>query len=219
HELSQPLAAISMYSSAAATLVQSGRIETVELAQVLQQIQTQVKRAGDLVMRLREFNRGGAAVRTAGDLRQAVIDAVALVRPLADAKQVEVLLEVPAGPVGVAADPTRIAQVVLNLLYNGIEAIERADSARRLIWVGVFPEANAARVTVQDTGPGLRPGDAQRIFTDGVTDKPEGLGLGLAISRALIEAQGGQLWADPLATDGAVLHLRLPGCAADAAGH
>ena len=90
HELSQPLAAIGMYSSAAAQLVQSGRLEADELAHVLQQIQTQVKRAGDLVTRLRDFNRGGAAAQTVADLCQAVVDAVALVQPLADARQVEI---------------------------------------------------------------------------------------------------------------------------------
>lgn len=210
HELSQPLSAIGMYSGAAVHLVQAGRLDGGELLEVLQRIDTQVRRANEMLAQVRAFRRLPQVPGTTSDLCRAVADAVALAQPLANGKQVKVSLELPADPVTVAADGMQIGQVVLNLLFNAVEAIDQADSAERQVWVSVLPGPEGVRVTVRDTGPGIGPGEALRIFDCFASDKPEGCGLGLALSRALIEGLGGRLWADPDASTGAAMHLWLP---------
>jgi len=209
HELSQPLSAIGMYSNAAAHLVQTRGVDAAELAGVLRQIETQVKRAGDLLGGVRAFTRQDPTPTAIADLSQCVDDALALLRPLAAAKQVQVLWEAPAEPVWVAADRTRLAQVLLNLLCNGVEAIEGAGSRTRLVSVSIHPEPGAVLLRVCDTGPGISPAAGESVFAGLASDKPTGCGLGLAISRALIAPQGGRLWADTAVPAGAALNLRL----------
>jgi signal transduction histidine kinase len=210
HELSQPLSAIGMYGGAAAHLVHAGRLDGGELLDVLQLIEGQVKRANEMLARVRTFRRLDQAPGTTIDLYRTVADAVALVQPLANGKQIKVSLELPVGPVTVAADGMQIGQVLLNLLFNAIEALDQANRSERQVWVSVVPESEGGRVTVRDTGPGIGPGEALRIFDCFTSDKSEGCGLGLALSRALIERLGGRLWADPDASTGATFHLWLP---------
>ena len=210
HELSQPLSAIGMYSGAAAHLVQAGRLDGGELLDVLRLIEAQVKRANEMLARVRVFRRRDPAPVTAIDLCRIVADAVDLAQPLAIGKQIKISLESCTDPVTVVADGMKISQVVLNLLFNAVEAIDQSDSAERQVWVSVLPESEGARVTVRDSGPGIRPGDARRIFDCFESDKPEGCGLGLTLSRVLVEGLEGRLWADPGESAGAALHLWLP---------
>ena len=210
HELSQPLSAIGMYSGAAAHLLQAGRLDGGELLDVLQRIEAQVKRANELLAQVRVFRRLDQVPGATIDLSRAVADAIALVQPLANGKQIKLSLELPAEPVTVAADGTQVRQVVLNLLFNAVEALDQASSAECQVWVTVIREPEGARVTVRDSGPGIGGGEALRVFDCFASDKPDGCGLGLALSRALIEGLGGRLWADPDASTGAAMHLWLP---------
>lgn len=210
HELSQPLSAIGMYSSAAAQLVQAGRVDGGELLDVLHLIEAQVRRANEMLAQVRVFRRRDPGPVTAIDLCRMVAAAMDLVQPLAVGKQIKISLEPCAEPVTVVADGALLGQVMLNLLFNAVEAIDQSDSAERQVWVSVLPESGGARVTVRDTGPGIGPGDERRIFDGCESDKPEGCGLGLTLSRALVEGLGGRLWADPGVTAGAALHLWLP---------
>ncbi|WP_295444373.1 HAMP domain-containing sensor histidine kinase [uncultured Thiodictyon sp.] len=210
HELSQPLAAIAMYSNVASALLQSGTLAPDALADVMDRIQGQVKRAAEILARLRELVRSDGAEPSSTDLCQTLAEAVALIRPLAAHKQVQLFVDFPAEPVRLQVSKTVIGQIVLHLLFNSIEAIEQAGTAQRRVRLSVHPEPMGVQVTVQDSGPGIRPEDAERIFKAFESDKSAGCGLGLAISRALIEPLGGHLWVDPRVTDGATLHLRLP---------
>lgn len=213
HEISQPLAAIGIYSNAAAHMLESGRGGTAELVDVLRQIETQVKRAGDIVARIRELTRWRAAEKTRIDLREAVADAVRLARPTAAERQVAIALENAPTPLTILGDRVQIAQALINLLFNAIEAIALADSRERRIGVRVQAQAGGSLVTVQDSGPGIRPGWEERIFDIFETDKAAAPGLGLAISRSLVEGHGGRLWADTQPRDGATFHFTLPGVA------
>lgn len=210
HDLSQPLAAIAMYSDAAGQLAASGQLGGEELTQVLGRIGTQVARAAEMLARVRALTSVDSAEDNPCDLCPTLIETVALVRPRAANKQVSIQLDLPAGTALVTPACTAIRQVVLNLLFNSIEAIDRAGSKQREVRVSVLAEPAGIRVTVSDSGPGIKPEDAERIFESFTSDSADGCGLGLAISRSLIEPQGGRLWVDTRATSGAVLHLWLP---------
>ena len=111
----------------------------------------------------------------------------------------------------VMADGIQIQQVVLNLIRNGIEAVEEADINGSVIKVGVTgTAANEIAVSVADNGPGIAPGDAERIFDPFYSTKGSGLGVGLSICRAIVEAHGGRLWFNPNAGGGCVFQFTLP---------
>jgi len=105
-----------------------------------------------------------------------------------------------------------VHKVLLNLFHNGIEAMQEAGVASPAIIVTVRTTGNGdcAQVTIQDNGPGIREEDMQRLFHSFFTTKPSGIGMGLAISRSLIEVNGGQLWVDPQERPGATFHFTLP---------
>jgi len=212
HEISQPLAAISIYSNAAAHLAGSGEIRAGELADVLGRIESQAKRAAEILARVREVTRTDSAEQHAIDLCRTLADTVALIHPLAINKQIAIQLDLPVQPIRVMAVRAQVAQVVLNLLFNSIEAIDQADSPQRQVRVSLVTEPMGVRVTVHDSGPGISPADAERIFDSFASNKADGCGLGLTISRSLIEGQGGKLWVDAQVSDGAALHFWLPGC-------
>jgi C4-dicarboxylate-specific signal transduction histidine kinase len=211
HEISQPLAAIGIYSNAAAHLLEAGNASPGELAEVLRQIEAQVTRAGEIVGRVRELTRWRNAAKAPIDLCETVAEAIRLTRPMATDRQVAIMLEKPEEPIRVPADHVQIAQVLINLICNGIEAIALADSRQRRIGVRVRRAGDGARITVTDTGPGIRPGWEERIFDIFESDKATGSGMGLAISRSLVEGHGGRLWADIEHKPGAAFHFTLPG--------
>jgi signal transduction histidine kinase len=111
----------------------------------------------------------------------------------------------------VLGDRIQLQQVLLNLLLNGMEALRGVTDRQRALIVRSQPEEAAAiRVGVQDVGPGIPPQDLERIFTAFMTTKSDGLGMGLAISRSIIEAHGGRLWATPNDGPGATIQFTLP---------
>jgi two-component system sensor histidine kinase DctS len=113
----------------------------------------------------------------------------------------------------VQADPIQIEQIVLNLVRNGIEAIHQSGSAERVLTVSTRRREREAWVSVHDSGPGVAPGVAARIFETFFTTKPDGMGVGLALSRSIAEAHQGRLWLDETAGGGALFHLALPALA------
>jgi C4-dicarboxylate-specific signal transduction histidine kinase len=213
HEISQPLAAIGIYSNAAAHLLDSGNASPGELAEVLRQIESQIKRAGEILGRIRELTRWRTAEKAQIDLCETVAEAIRLTRPMATERQVTIAVEASEEPVRVSADRVQIVQVLISLLCNAIEAIALANSQERLVSVKVRREGDEARIAVTDSGPGVRPSWGERIFDLFETDKSTGSGMGLAISRSLVEGHGGRLWADTEYKPGAAFHFTLPGTA------
>jgi two-component system, LuxR family, sensor kinase FixL len=112
----------------------------------------------------------------------------------------------------VRANRAHVQKVLLNLLHNSIEALQDAIVPQPAITVTVrtIKGKNVAEVTIQDNGPGIRKEDARHLFTPFFTTKTRGIGMGLAISRSLMEANGGQLWFEPQEEPGATFHLTLP---------
>lgn len=210
HEITQPLTALGQFSSTAVAMLSSGEVKPLELAEVLQQIDSEVQRAGEVMRRLRTYMGHGATARLPLDLCKGLDAAVALVNQKLTEKKIELILELPEDLPAVVADQVQITQVLVNLLYNSIEAIDRAGGTERKILIRCTRDRGWIHVSVSDTGPGLDPEWRETIFDLFETDRARGIGMGLAISRSIIEEHGGRLWAESEPTEGAEFHFTLP---------
>jgi two-component system sensor kinase FixL len=176
----------------------------------LEQIEVQAHRAAFVIRKLRDFLGNTGVEAKVENLNAAVSTACELFAPEAYQRDVRIVLELGETPVSVFIDRIRTEHVLINLFQNAVEAIRSAKMRTGEIRVRTGVDAKgAARVTVRDTGPGVRDRDVERIFERFYTTEAQGLGLGLPISRALVEAQGGRLWAEPSA-EGAIFHFTLP---------
>jgi PAS domain S-box-containing protein len=211
HEINQPLAGV--VTNGQACLRWLGR-EVPDLAEARAAVERIIRdgnRAGEVIARIRALVRKAAPQQA----RLAINDVIAEVTALADSELrrhgVALHTDLAAALPLVLGDRIQLQQVLLNLLLNGMEALrEVTDRPRALIVRSQPEEAAAIRVGVQDVGPGIAPQDLERIFTAFVTTKPEGLGMGLAISRSIIEAHGGRLWATANDGPGATVQFTLP---------
>jgi len=206
HELSQPLAAISNYAAAAHRLAPEGG---ADLADLLARVTDQADRAARIVARIRQgAGQGELATgpEALPDLFAEIIDVA-----MADVAKESVILRYEFDPAAelVLADRVQVQQVVLNLLRNAFEAM--ADASWRELRIGAAPEGeHHVRIHVIDSGAGIPRELADRLFEPFVTDKPQGMGVGLSISRAIVEAHGGRIWAQRAAGGGAAFYFTLP---------
>lgn len=214
HELNQPLVAISHYNQAAMRMLRSDKAQPDKLERALSSSYEQAQRAGDVLKHLiTELNylRGEHTRRIPFALGELIEQAIATLRRRVYAA---VRIEVDVDPDLPLVTGLRLQteKVLLNLLANGIEAMGSAGVADPLLQVSACALADGgfAMVTVRDHGPGLDAEAAERAFDPFYTTKEDGIGLGLAISRALIEAQGGRLCLDPDCGPGAAFHFTLP---------
>ena len=209
HEVNQPLAAIATNAQAGRRFLARGAAEREELDEILRDIAQEAQRASEVIRRLREFLRKHASERRELDLAQVVGDTLPLVRrELADGN-VELVREFPADLPHVEADPVQLQQVLVNLVKNACEAMAGRSGPRR-IELGSRRIDGRVELSVRDTGPGLAPEVAGRLFEPFVTTKATGMGLGLAICRSIVEAHGGRLSAEPAAGGGTVFRVELP---------
>ncbi len=211
HELNQPLAAISAYGEVALHALQSDSIDQEKLRRALQGCVDQAHRAGRSLHELLAFLLKGELVTERLDINTVVKEALAIVHSngYGDFHSVlKLAQDMPA----VLGNRTQIQKVMVNLLRNSVEAMQGAGmpSSDITITARTNQDINMAHVTVQDSGPGLDPETAKRIFEPFFTTKATGIGMGLAISRALIEANGGQLWLEQDVKSGAIFHFTLP---------
>ncbi len=210
HELLQPLSAAGFFCSAAGQLAQGPAADPERLIGVIARIDGQVQRASDIMERLRAFLRGRQMCKVAVPLEQVLTRACDLVSWFASDHKIELRRAPITDLPEIVADPVQIEQVLVNLLCNAVQAIERAGSARREILVEVLSRTAEIELIVRDTGPGLEPGRHEHVFDIFESTNDSSLGLGLAISRAIAEAHDGRLWAEPEPEEGAVFHFTLP---------
>jgi len=215
HELNQPLSAISTYCQAGLRIIDSFNDKPAKLVHALEQASMQSQRAGEIIRRIRRFTGKGMVRRKPIDINRVIHNAVSYIDTEQKRKGVKLVLELADGLPAAIADEIHIEQVILNLLHNAIEAMfSGSDNTRILRVSSKLASADTLQVTVNDTGPGLDAAMHNSIFDTFYTTKKNGMGLGLAISRSIIEAHGGQLWADPGAGAGATFHFTLSVAAA-----
>lgn len=218
HELNQPLAAIMNYVHACERGVAAGRIDSEGILTALRAIGAQAMRAGDVIKALRALVKAESR-RAVEDLNTVVREALRLLVPEAGRRGIGVHFEAEIEPALAYVDVIQVQQVILNLVQNSFDAIEHSGVETRAVRVSTRRASSAGvEVSVQDSGPGIPDGEEESVFQDFHTSKPQGLGLGLSISRSLVEAHGGRLWLDRNSKTGACFRFSLPPVSSRALG-
>ncbi len=209
HELNQPLTAIASYAEASRQLLTQAPNEHEKLARNLERISQQALRAGETLRHMRAYVGRGRIDPVPVDLEAVVRDACALMMPKAHNRGIDLTLDLADTLPPVLGVDVHIEQVLFNLIRNAVDAIRDARMKSGCITVMTRADAGMARVSVIDTGPGIDAETVARVFDSLFSRKKYGLGVGLRISRSLIEALGGRLWVEPH-SPGGVIHFVLP---------
>jgi len=214
HELNQPLAAIALQSEVVLRIARDGaRAIPGELLKSLDLITKQAHRAGELTRRMREFVRRTAPKRVVVTVAEVIDEVLPLIQR--DLRHSSVALEVKADDprVQVLADKVQLQQVLLNLIRNAIEAMEPTEVGQRHLCIERRVRGPVVEVAVRDTGCGIRADDARnanKLFNMFYSTKAEGMGMGLAICRSIVESHGGRIWAAPNPDRGTTFTFTLP---------
>lgn len=207
HELNQPLLAISQSADTALFAAKDSTDNDPELVECLEDIQAQTQRAGEIIRALRQFMSKDTANRSGLDLNTLIEQTIRLIQP--DARKHSVTLKAKLNDIPEPnVDRVQIAQVLVNLLSNGVDAIAGANSHKRQVTVETHRDDNEITVVVDDTGPGLSEG--VKPFKAFESSKSDGMGMGLSISRSIIESHGGKLWFEETVSSGARFLFTLP---------
>jgi PAS domain S-box-containing protein len=212
HEVNQPLAAVVTNANACLRWLDAQPPDADEAEAAVQRIVRDANRASDVIARIRGFFRRGELVPTPVDVEEIIDEVIGLVQADARAQSVSIRHTPVRGLPAVRVDRVQLQQVILNLVVNALEAMAPAQDAPRMLYVSACRQATngAVQVDVRDTGVGIDPKDREHIFDAFHTTKPEGMGMGLAISRSIIDAHGGRLWVTSNADCGVTFHFTLP---------
>jgi len=211
HEVNQPITGMVANAEAALGWLKAEPPNLDRVREILGQVVNDGMRVGDVIYRIRALVRKAPPRMARVDVNEVVLDVVTLTRSELLRHGVELEVELATDLPHVDGDRIQLQQVVLNLILNAVEAMSGVDEGTREMRIGTREEAsNGVLVWVRDLGPGLDPQDVDRPFEAFYTTKPDGLGMGLAISRSIIEAHGGRLWATANEPRGAVFQFALP---------
>jgi two-component system sensor kinase FixL len=209
HELNQPLSAITNYLKGSQRLLRGAPDErSTTVRDALTRATNQAMRAGQIIRRLRDFVARGESERRVENIIKLVEEASALALVGVKDSGIRVTFQFDPSIELVLADRVQIQQVVLNLIRNAMDAME--ESQVRELMVSVMPDGgNLVRVSVFDTGQGIAPEITGQLFQPFITTKRHGMGVGLSISRAIVEAHGGRIWVEPNPVGGTIFHFTL----------
>jgi signal transduction histidine kinase len=210
HEVNQPLGAILTNVDTAELMLDSGRDRREELRAILANIRRDDLRASEVIQHLRELLGNQKFERREFDFNGVVDDLEAIMR--AEARRRGVTLEIQRAPEGLAimGDRIQIQQVLINLVLNAMDAVAEQPEARRRVVVSVGKSDKGALLTVQDRGHGVAPEHRTKLFESFFSTKRNGMGLGLSITRTIVEAHGGRIWVDTAPEMGTVFQAEIP---------
>jgi C4-dicarboxylate-specific signal transduction histidine kinase len=211
HELNQPLSAIMSNAHAGIRFLAVGKGDPKTLGEILTDVVADGRRASDIIATTRNAIKKATAIRSQIDLNNLVTAVTRMVHGDAAAHSCELHLVLAEDLPAIEADPVQIQQVLVNLITNAFDAMRDTPVANRK--VEIRTERNGAgmlRISVRDHGSGLRPGADEQVFEQFFTTKSDGLGMGLAIARSLIESHGGRIAAENAAGGGACFRFELP---------
>lgn len=208
HELNQPLCAVSSYAESARLLNQS---ENIELDKLLEKIVHQSLRATQIIQNVRDFVRKQAPAPKSISAESVINSVIEFIEPDRQRGMVQIKLKIAPNISPIKADRVQVEQVLLNLLNNAIQALRKLDTEERIISIEVLQEAKEDILfKVSNAGPAIKQAIAAELFTPFFTTKDAGLGMGLSISRSIIEAHGGRIWYVSEADDGSCFCFTLP---------
>jgi C4-dicarboxylate-specific signal transduction histidine kinase len=214
HEINQPLAAIANNANASLVLLADGRRDLDEVRAALNDVVNDAERASAVVERVRQMSRRAAPRQAPCRIREIVDSVVALAARMSALRDVAIDTEIPRNLPPVLGDRVQLEQVLLNLVVNAMDAMSDVEPSERRVEVRATVDTEdghpSVTIRVADRGVGLKPEQMSRLFEAFYTTKPQGLGLGLAISRSIVDAHGGRLWAEANGEKGAVFAFRLP---------
>ncbi len=211
HEVNQPIGAVRNNAHAALRFLAGDAPDLAEVREALECVVNETYRAGDIIGGIRDQVKKTPPRKDVVDLNEAIEEVIALVRGELSKYRVSVQTQLAEGLSAVHGDRVQLQQVMLNLILNAIEAMTSVnDEARELVVSTESSPAEGLLVAVGDSGPGVAQEDRERIFGSFYTTKPDGVGIGLSICRAIIDAHGGRLWADAHQPRGAVFRFTLP---------
>ncbi len=209
HEISQPLAAVVSDANACLHWLAAQNLE--EARQCAEFVIADGHRAGDIISRIRALVKKAPSRKDWVDVNATILEVIALARSEVTSHGVSLQTRLGDDVPLILGDRIQLQQVILNLIINAIEAMTGISDAPRELLVGSAKDASPrVLVAVRDSGPGLNPGSLDRLFHAFYTTKPQGMGMGLAISRSIVEAHGGRLWATANVPHGAVFQFTLP---------
>ena len=210
HELNQPLGSIYNNVEAATLNLSSPNPNLEEIGAILHDIKRDDQRASEVIRRLRRFLTLNTVERHEMDLNEAVREVFGILSMQAAARDVRLHSKLTQQRLRVKGDPIQIQQVILNLVVNGIEAVSGASNGiREIVCTSWASDRDLALLSIRDSGPGIAPDHLEKIFEPFFTTKEQGMGMGLCISRTIIEAHGGSLSVEGR-PNGAVFHIHLP---------
>ncbi|MBG6116917.1 MULTISPECIES: sensor histidine kinase [unclassified Sphingobium] len=209
HELNQPLTAIANYMEAGRDLLaQEGAIDRTLLGEAMDEAATQALRAGEIIRSLREFIRRGEADRQPETVSTLLSEGVALAFIGINSRGIDMDIAVDPRVGRIMANRVQVQQVITNLVRNAVEAME--GRPMRILHLSAAPDDDGrVEIVLADSGPGLDPAVERSLFTPFSTTKPTGMGVGLSISRTIVEGHGGRIWATRSRWGGVAFHFTL----------
>jgi PAS domain S-box-containing protein len=211
HELNQPLAAIVNNASAAMQYLEQGRLKPEQLQDILNDVVADGRRAFDVMQNVRSAIKKGSAIRGPINLNDVVKAVTHMVQPDAAAQFCRVEMSLARDLPNIEGDPTQIQQALINLVRNALDAMRDATPGRRTVEIATSCNGDGTiLVAVRDHGSGISEPTRERLFEQFFTTKKDGLGMGLAIARSIVEAHGGSIAAENANGGGARFHFRLP---------
>jgi C4-dicarboxylate-specific signal transduction histidine kinase len=211
HELNQPLTAILSNAQAAQRFLAQDQADLDNVREILKDIVTEDKRAGEIIRRLRLLLRKGEVQQQPLDANEVVQEVLKLVRSDLVNHGVAAQVELAPGLPAIKADRVQLQQVLLNLVMNACDAMSGCPVGARDLVVRTGPAGGeGVCISIADHGAGIAPDKLDRVFEPFFTTKPQGMGLGLAVCRTIISAHGGKLWVANNPDQGATFHVVLP---------
>ena len=211
HELNQPLSAIANYCAGCVKRMQSGNYQFDDLLAAMQKASDQAERAGKIIRRMRDMVKKSDPNRQPVQLGELIDEARAFADIEAQRSSTQLLLDIPENLPKIVVDRIMIEQVLLNLIKNGIEAMHGTAIERRKLSIQArLVDERLVEVSIADQGHGISDGDSEKIFVPFYTTKSEGMGIGLAICRSIIEFHQGRLWVEARREGGSVFRFTVP---------